>query len=1204
MKSKPVDADSRKKAPKPVVYVYGGGVAGMTAAHELAIRGFKVHVYESERALGPRGTLEDPTLGGMARTQYFVMSSEQTLYYHRTPLGKLIDQLLRSLKEESGEAADSIEDKDCTVASDRIGKSGIAAALQRARISPEVQELLHKFFEMLWGFLLSCKDEAVSKYPSLSKDEAESKYKQASNDLLEALDKVLHSKALELFTKALEKDAMLETGLWPSISRDPPAQGAWQLRLREIIERARAYLDLRYGEGLARKKARQAFASALTCALAIKAEGENKDLGYCWVRCLVAVAGIAKEGVLPNALTFLFEATLRTFLPRIDPLYYLNKSYEDHKDVSRWFKPNKPHKPPKFLDSLDRVLATNLRVTQPMKMDDVGGNFPECWLEFTWNAGEEPELSTESKIVLDVAVQYVKDLIDSREFTTEAGQRTDVRILVQSFDDFGLTGLGVLANEGKEKVRPTLANKTVDMLRDLLAPNLGQGLDEDSVQAFRKTGGFLDTYIPTAFAPSIRNWVRVIFYRPQLPGEHGYRLFPSYYRHVFDTMQRIPLQSGPGQIPGGTVLDNLVSITQIGIFSERSAPFIINWTPPKPGTAFSLLDYTWHNLSSLRITPRDMLQFGLRVLRYMTSSSLRRAEEMEALSWWEYLEGYEPSSGSRMYRYSKEFEDFVKSSGRVLAAFDSANGDARTCGNTFVQLLTQALVHTEYDYSTLNGPTSEAWFTHWRQYLEEQDVQFHHGELLRFDTEKDKEGEVRLVAKVRPFLKASEDFGQEANEATHGKSEDKDQPVYFVVATDLSSAAAVTRYLKDDMSRQIRQFAHSVPKMAYPKAARSKAAGPEEFDTRNPREVSKRAAWDRFQAFAGIQFFFQKHVNVFDGYLYCVDAEWGLSAICSHLVWRERPSGSLLQPYQSILSVDIGDWSTPSKYLGIPASECTPKQLQEEVLRQLRVALSTRASGGNRDDSVLPEPDWVHIDESLVYESHADENKPRKLLGNNTPYLIPLPGDWERRPGPQPWDPSPEADSAPRLPYQEHMWQAIHGGYPVYYKRLVFAGTYLKTFTRLTTMESANESARHAVNAILDHYAFHYVDPRVAAWRAPQPPGPSIFNPYERGLFPTSPQGDYCRIWDPERNELPDFELLQRQDEENFLHGRSHPLDTLGLEVLPSLLSRTSDLREVFDQLLRWVLSRGAAAPQATQEILTVLRHLRGVLESKRPPRR
>ena len=40
--------------------------------------------------------------------------------------------------------------------------------------------------------------------------------------------------------------------------------------------------------------------------------------------------------------------------------------------------------------------------------------------------------------------------------------------------------------------------------------------------------------------------------RPWLPGEHGFRFFPNFYKHVTDTMSRIPTQ----RFPGGSKLRN------------------------------------------------------------------------------------------------------------------------------------------------------------------------------------------------------------------------------------------------------------------------------------------------------------------------------------------------------------------------------------------------------------------------------------------------------------------------------------------------------------------------------------------------------------------------------------------------------------------------------------------------------------------------
>jgi 15-cis-phytoene desaturase len=45
--------------------------------------------------------------------------------------------------------------------------------------------------------------------------------------------------------------------------------------------------------------------------------------------------------------------------------------------------------------------------------------------------------------------------------------------------------------------------------------------------------------------------------RPDLPGEHGFRFFPGFYKHLPDTMKRIPFE---GKRHG--VFDNLVQATE------------------------------------------------------------------------------------------------------------------------------------------------------------------------------------------------------------------------------------------------------------------------------------------------------------------------------------------------------------------------------------------------------------------------------------------------------------------------------------------------------------------------------------------------------------------------------------------------------------------------------------------------------------------
>jgi len=54
-----------------------------------------------------------------------------------------------------------------------------------------------------------------------------------------------------------------------------------------------------------------------------------------------------------------------------------------------------------------------------------------------------------------------------------------------------------------------------------------------------------------------------------LPGEHGFRFFPGFYRHIPNTMSRIPLGSKR------TVFDNLTQSTRVQM-ARQGAPAVIS----------------------------------------------------------------------------------------------------------------------------------------------------------------------------------------------------------------------------------------------------------------------------------------------------------------------------------------------------------------------------------------------------------------------------------------------------------------------------------------------------------------------------------------------------------------------------------------------------------------------------------------------------
>jgi hypothetical protein len=137
---------------------------------------------------------------------------------------------------------------------------------------------------------------------------------------------------------------------------------------------------------------------------------------------------------------------------------------------------------------------------------------------------------------------------------------------------------------------------------------------------------------------------------------------------------------------------------------------------------------------------------------------------------------------------------------------------------------------------------------------------------------------------------------------------------------------------------------------------------------------------------------------------------------------------------------------------------------------------------------------------------------------NRTPFLINVPGQWQYRPGLFRPDELTFEETVLRPGDDERVRYRISN------RRWVGVGTHMATTTHLTTMESANESARHAVNAILRGLAFR--------------PGED-YNAQGR-VF-----AELAEIWDPEKNELDDLLPLKRLDRKLAEEGLPHVMDIL-----------------------------------------------------------
>jgi uncharacterized protein with NAD-binding domain and iron-sulfur cluster len=202
--------------------------------------------------------------------------------------------------------------------------------------------------------------------------------------------------------------------------------------------------------------------------------------------------------------------------------------------------------------------------------------------------------------------------------------------------------------------------------------------------------------------------------RQDLPAEHGFRFFPGFYRHLPDTMSRIPFQR---QAHG--VLDNLRDATEAQLArSDGKAPLLIPVRFPRSTSDIAeiLRDIT---RGATGLTPGDIAHFVQRLLVLLTSCDARRYGEWERQSWWEFS-----GAAERSPAYQRFLADGLT---RSLVAAQARQMSARTGGYILLQLLLDIGMPGRPADRLLDGPTSDVWIDPWLNYLRTLGVEFRFG---------------------------------------------------------------------------------------------------------------------------------------------------------------------------------------------------------------------------------------------------------------------------------------------------------------------------------------------------------------------------------------------------------------------------------------------------------------------------------------------
>ena len=195
--------------------------------------------------------------------------------------------------------------------------------------------------------------------------------------------------------------------------------------------------------------------------------------------------------------------------------------------------------------------------------------------------------------------------------------------------------------------------------------------------------------------------------RLDLPAEHGFRFFPGFYKHITDTMRRIPFGAS-----GANCRDNLVQATRILLAREGKLDPI--WIARFPETLDDFRTAFFALFDKLGLSHAEIAFFVTRLLALATSCEARFDDEYEETTFWDFIDAKSRSENYRRY--------LGQGMTRSLVAMRAEDSSTRTVGRILLQLFYGILVPGRVFDRLLTGPTNDVWIDPWQAHLRDLGV--------------------------------------------------------------------------------------------------------------------------------------------------------------------------------------------------------------------------------------------------------------------------------------------------------------------------------------------------------------------------------------------------------------------------------------------------------------------------------------------------
>ncbi|MFC7667519.1 FAD-dependent oxidoreductase [Hymenobacter humi] len=442
--------------------------------------------------------------------------------------------------------------------------------------------------------------------------------------------------------------------------------------------------------------------------------------------------------------------------------------------------------------------------------------------------------------------------------------------------------------------------------------------------------------------------------RPDLPGEHGFRFFPGFYKHVTDTMKRIPYG-----INKQGVFDNLVPSERamLARFDKPPLQTLVNFPKNLADFETILEDLTAGGQTGL--TEKDKKLFAHSLWRILTSSYERRQQVYERQNWWDFMQTDEQRAVDNVPKGQLSPYEIYCVGGLThsLVAAQPRLMSVKTGGDILLQLLLLMASPGAHTDRVLNGPTNEVWLNPWLTHLTTTlGVRYHQ---QRFVTRMICDPKTRRVTAA--YVRANE-----------GDVEERIEADYYVCAMPLERMA---------------QLLDKSPSLV-------KADGTLRFIQRLAAPKQKSLNWMN-----GIQFYLNQDVPHPRGHIICLDSPWAVTGISQAQFWPQHPlSGYGDGTVKGIISVDVSDWFAKGLN-NKSAADCTKEEIVEEVWAQLKKSLKLASGECLLTDEMLKD---YYIDSDIECETnqpkHPLPQNPFKSNHNTEPLLVNTANSWSLRP--------------------------------------------------------------------------------------------------------------------------------------------------------------------------------------------------------------